>query len=183
MPTSVLPIFLAILVMLFLYFRSIFRKNENLTNLFRPRLQITIIIINSIGILTFILPWINLPLVGTKNAIELTSKVFSTTIQEEVLVSIVILSFFYLVTIIGSIIQMRNKIKKQKITLYIESVIGLLISLKGIQTIIHFKEIWNSPTDSFIGNALAMSASPGIGLYLIVFLGISQIVLLFTIKN
>jgi len=109
--------------------------------------------------------------------------VFSTVVQEEVLLSLVLLSFFYLVVIIGSFLQLKNKVKKSKFTLYFEVIIGVLATLKGVQTIIHFKEIWNTPTDNIIGDALAMSVSPGFGLYLVVIIGITQVVSLFTFKS
>lgn len=178
-----LYIFLIFLLTIFFYFRSILRNNDDVNNSFKPKLLITLISINIIGILSFLLPWINLPFIGGKNAIELTSKVFSTIVQEEVLVSMFIFSFLNLICIIGSFLQLKNKVKKSKIILYFEATLGLLISFKGILTVIHFKEIWNSPTDNIIGDALAMSASPGFGLYLIVILGLTQIVTLFTLKN
>ena len=73
------------------YFKSISKVENHIENGFYPLLLKILIGINLIGLISFVLPWINLPLVGSKNAIELTTKSFTTIARERTIVSIVCL--------------------------------------------------------------------------------------------
>ncbi len=147
-------------------------KKENLTNTKTPIESILILSINIIGLLTFIMPWVNLPLFGPINAIKLSERF------EEIIPIMIILGIIYLTFIFGSIIQISNKIiKKSTATNIIEIVLPLLVSFFGYLGISEIQSRFEPKVDSAFENALSMSVSIGYGLYLIVILGVIQAII------
>jgi hypothetical protein len=172
------------LVLIYLYFRSILSKSSTEINEIKNPLGIKIIlVINCLGIISFILPWINLPFIGGVNAIELLSDSFATQVNETTSFSIVTLSILFLLNIIGSIIQLKSNISKKTFTKNFEILSGVLSSIVGYMTISEFKVFWRAPSDSFMGDALAMTISIGWGLYFIILLGLAQIISTFIIRT
>ncbi len=173
-----------ILTIVTLYFKSILSKSDDdLNSISNPNGVKIILGINCLGLISFILPWVNLPIIGGVNGIELLSDSFATRVNETTLFAIIFLSILFSINIIGSLIQLKSNIAKRSLTKNIEIISGVLFCYIGFVTITEFKEYWSAPDDNFIGNALAMTTSIGWGLYLIIFLGLAQIVSVFAIKS
>ena len=173
-----------ILVLIILYFRSILSKSSiGLNSIKNPNGVKIILGINCLGAVSFILPWINLPIIGGVNAIELLSNSFATRANETTLFAIITLSILFSVNIIGSIIQLKSNNVKKSFTKNFEILSGAIFCIVGYVTILDFKEFWKAPNDNFIGDALAMTVSIGWGLYFIIFLGLAQIVSIFAIRT
>ncbi len=175
---------LVVLVLIILYFKSILSKSSTDLNSIKNPNGVKIILgINCLGIVSLILPWINLPIIGGVNAIELLSNSFATRVNETTLFAIITLSILFSVNIIGSLIQIKSNNVKKSFTKNFEILSGAIFCIVGFVTISEFKEYWSAPNDNFIGDALAMTISIGWGLYFIIFLGLAQIVSIFTIRT
>lgn len=174
-------IVLALILVMF-YVKSCMVKNQD-TKVLNFKRNKFILIISSLGIITFILPWINLPIIGGVSPLKMLSNSnFATRVSESVIDVIIPLSVLYIGMIIGSIIQIKLK-SQNKITKIFEIISASICIIYGISTIIDFNSFWSAPNDGGFGDALSMTFSVGFGLYLLVLLGLSQIVGLILIKD
>lgn len=141
-----------------------------------------ILSLNIFGVVCFVLPWINLPFVGSINAIKLMSDSFSVRVQEDTMEAVALLSIFFVISIVTSILQIRqgsisDLMKKMTI------ISGIVVSGIAVKTILEYNDIWSGPGDNIIGDTLAMSFSIGWGLYGIILAGIGQVIATLTVKK
>lgn len=175
---------LFIVVLIALYFRSILSKSANDSPSGPTPMLVKIVLgINILTIITYLLPWVNLPLVGGVNGVELLSSSFATRINETSLATMIPIGILSIVNIIGSIIQLKTNRAKKAFTKNFEILSGLLYIIIGYIAITQFKSFWSAPADDLFGRALSMTVSIGFGLYSIIILGIIQIVAIFTFKK
>ena len=175
---------LLIVVLIALYFRSILSKSApDASSCSTPLLVKIILGVSVLSLITFILPWVNLPLVGGIKGVELLSSSFATRINETTLATMIPIGILSIVNIIGSIIQFKSNRAKKAFTKNFEILTGLLYIIIGYIAITQFKSFWSAPADDLFGRALSMTVSIGLGLYSLIILGIVQIIAIFTVKK
>jgi hypothetical protein len=169
---------LFIVALIALYFRSILTKPTTESAIGENKLFVKIILgVNILILITLILPWVNLPLVGSINGVELLSSSFASRVNETSLATMIPIGILSLVNIIGSIIQLKSNNSKKSFTKNFEILTGLLYIIIGYVAITEFKSFWTAPADNLFGRALSMTVSIGFGLYLIVIFGIIQVII------
>lgn len=176
----VLSVITLILVMFYAKF-CITKKQESTKSNFN--INKFIVIINIIGLISFALPWINVPIIGGVSPIKMLSNTnFSTEMAERILTMVIPLTILFLGMIVGSILQMKLN-SRTKQTKIFEIISALIFTVLGILIMADINNSWNTSTNGVFSEMLSITYSIGFGLYLLIFIGIIQIIGLFALKE
>jgi hypothetical protein len=166
-------VIIAVLVVLtVLYIKLYFGKNAyTKENVEKPVQGYAMLVVNSMGILTLFLPWVKIPFFGSYNALELLKYIKflggeSSSVYYGILATLCIIVANYVVFIITSIDKIRSKIIVNSGGIWSFEVLNPLLVVLLFFILI-------------IGIPFPLSIAP----YLIIILGVAQIVISIFLKG